>query len=59
GMLKIFGGLFAARQRGVEDGTATPAGAEVYSSVTPCVTVRPKTGLSDTKGTVLERSGGP
>ena len=23
-MLKIFGGLFAARQRGVEDGAATP-----------------------------------
>jgi len=57
-MLTIIGGLFAARQRGVEDG-ATPAGYGVCSSVTPCVTVRPKTGLCDTKGTVLERSGGP
>jgi hypothetical protein len=26
GMLKILGGLFAARQRGVEDGAATPTG---------------------------------
>jgi hypothetical protein len=35
-MLKILGGLFAARQRGVEDGAAPPTGIGLINQADAC-----------------------